>query len=227
MIRIERTESEAWHPGECELIADLFKGKKVRVLDVGCAEGQKTLQLKPLSNNVIGVDISRQRIQKAKYRGLEVVLCDVRFLPFRSSSFDSIVSFHTIEHINEPSLVISGIYRVLTRKGFAVLSTPNKDRLSCVLLPMFLHSNPEHVFECGSRDICRLFNRSLFYTIKIKANFLGLAMVLGNLRFWIGFKTFPKLLSKYCYEWIAFLSKTHACTIEKSLCECAHSAKGI
>jgi len=223
VIRIEKTESDAWHPGEDELITELFK-KKARLLDIGCAEGQKTLKMNPFSNNLVGIDVSRQKLQKARCQGLEVVLCDARLLPFRSSSFDSIVSFHVIEHINKPRLVVSEVYRVLTNNGFAVISTPNRDRLSCfILFPKFLHSNPEHVFECGSRDICKLFNQSLFNTIKIKANFLGLAFVFRHLRFWLGFKTFPKPLSTHCQEWIAFLSKNEALKTEKGWLNCVLS----
>ena len=50
------------------------------------------------------------------------VLCDAGALPFREDVFDEVYSSHTIEHVNDPSLMIKEMVRV------------SKDKISIVCL---------------------------------------------------------------------------------------------
>src|SRR4051812_25857571 len=77
-------------------------GKKV--LDVACGEGYGTAYLASFAQYITGVDISEESIQHAttKYKGpkSEFVQSDVAQMPLNNVSFDTIVSFETLEHLS-------------------------------------------------------------------------------------------------------------------------------
>jgi SAM-dependent methyltransferase len=77
---------------------------------------------------VVGIDLDEQAVVHAgeKY-GLEFAHGDVCNLPFDDQSFDLIVSFETIEHVDDPIRMLSEFRRVLEPEGRLVISTPNKD----------------------------------------------------------------------------------------------------
>lgn len=66
------------------------------VLDVGCGNG-KYLDNESTFN--IGCDASYNLLSICKSRGFEVVNCDMMKLPFKSSSFDTIICIAALHHI--------------------------------------------------------------------------------------------------------------------------------
>ena len=120
---------EHWHR---YLYTTRFVKDKV-VLDIACGEGYGSF-LFSTSNakKVIGVDIDEEVVRNAKnsYKNsdLEFVNGDVTSIPIESNKIDVIVSFETIEHINEhqQKLFLLEIARVLKPDGILIISTPNK-----------------------------------------------------------------------------------------------------
>ena len=52
-------------------------------------------------------------------------MCDAHNLPFKTDTFDSIVSFEVIEHLKNPLLFLTYCRDVLKDKGRIILTTPN------------------------------------------------------------------------------------------------------
>lgn len=105
-----------------------IKGK--RVLDVACGEGYGAKLLKLWgAQEVVGVDISEESISVAKKQfadeGIEFVQHSAEQLPFDNDSFDVVVSFETIEHVENADSFLQEITRVLKFGGIAVVSCPN------------------------------------------------------------------------------------------------------
>jgi SAM-dependent methyltransferase len=117
----------AEHLARYRLAAQLAHGK--RVLDAASGEGYGTAMLAAAgAQSAVGVDVDEPTMVRARERyGLEFVQGDVAALPFEDQSFDLIVSFETIEHVEQQERVIGELRRVLRADGHLIISTPNRD----------------------------------------------------------------------------------------------------
>lgn len=106
----------------------LKENKDAKILDLGCDDGQWTKKLaeKVQTNKIFGVEIVKNRAQKAKNLGVKVALSDLNNkLPYKNESFDIIHANQVIEHINDTDTFTSEIYRILKPGGYAIISTEN------------------------------------------------------------------------------------------------------
>jgi len=92
-----------------------------RLLDVGC--GNRPYE--PLLRGVgeyIGIDVNYQT-GGPRVSGLAYAL------PFTASSFDTVFSTQTLEHVEEPHLAVAEMARVLRPGGYLILTAPQTWRL--------------------------------------------------------------------------------------------------
>lgn len=103
-----------------------IEGKNI--LDVGCGWGQpmKIMQLNKHGFHVIGVDIFRPYLIEAKRNKThnEYVLCDVRKLPFKQKSFDTVLCMEVIEHLEKEEAIrlIEDMEKIARKK--IIITTP-------------------------------------------------------------------------------------------------------
>ena len=80
------------------------------VLDIASGEGYGSYMLSSVANSVIGIDISEEAIlfasQKYKSDNLKFIKGEVCNIPLEDCSIDVVVSFETIEHINNHQRMI-------------------------------------------------------------------------------------------------------------------------
>jgi SAM-dependent methyltransferase len=84
-----------------------------RCLDVGCGTGVPTLAVAGLGWEVVGVDVSRDLLERARARGLEALEAPADALPFEDASFDAAVSFWTHTDIDGYGAAVAEVARVL------------------------------------------------------------------------------------------------------------------
>jgi ubiquinone/menaquinone biosynthesis C-methylase UbiE len=93
-------------------------------LDVGCGTGEYLAYSKTYSPQVYGVDISRSYLQRNKpHKISDLILCDIKALPFRDLSFDCVLCSEVIEHVKGQNTSIKEIFRIA--RNFVLVSTPN------------------------------------------------------------------------------------------------------
>ena len=106
----------------------LVAGK--RVLDAGCGVGYGSARLARSADHVVGFDNAREPllITQHEYGDSHVRLAegDCRSLPFSNASFDVVVAFEVIEHVENWRGLLAEARRVLTPGGRLLVSTPNK-----------------------------------------------------------------------------------------------------
>ncbi|HSB17242.1 MAG TPA: methyltransferase domain-containing protein [Bryobacteraceae bacterium] len=100
-----------------------------RVLDAGCGSGYGAADLARCAATVVGVDNSAEAVAYAR---AHYPLPNLRFLegscsslPLATGSFDLVVSFEVIEHLQDWATFLSEVRRVLAPGGQAIISTPN------------------------------------------------------------------------------------------------------
>jgi SAM-dependent methyltransferase len=71
---------------------------KGTTLDGGCGDGTFARAILP-NENIIGVDLYKLRLMRAKKLLNGVVMADLRHLPFINGAFDNVVSNSTLEHV--------------------------------------------------------------------------------------------------------------------------------
>lgn len=106
--------------------------KSDKVLDVGCGEGIFLARIvKTYEADGTGVDISKKSIVTAKQwqsPRLHFQMADATRLPFPDESFNHVLSFDLLEHVQNQSKVLSEIVRVLRPKGSLLIYTINKNQ---------------------------------------------------------------------------------------------------
>ncbi len=104
--------------------------RRKRVLDVGCGAGYGTNELALTAREATGIDVSSDAIEYAREHyvrdNLRYELGSATELPFPDASFDLVVAFEVIEHLEEWSKLLTEARRVLAPGGQLVVSTPNK-----------------------------------------------------------------------------------------------------
>jgi SAM-dependent methyltransferase len=131
----------AEHLARYWLAADLGSG--LDVLDAGCGVGYGAeMMARAGASRVVGIDLSPEAIAAASERAGEVAefqVGDVRDLPFDEGSFDLVVCFEVLEHLEDPEPAITVLKDVLREGGLLIASSPNRG--------VYPPGNPHHLHE--------------------------------------------------------------------------------
>lgn len=93
-----------------------------RILDFGCATGDYCLGLGRLGFECVGVDINAKYIKIAREKGVEAFVVKGH-LPFDDNSFDTVIMFELLEHVQDPGKILEEAKRV-ARKNI-LITVPN------------------------------------------------------------------------------------------------------
>lgn len=154
------------------------------LLEVGCGEGRGVELLSPLADTYTAIDkiVEIEDGIKKKYPGIRFLNMNVPpFQGLADASFDTVVSFQVIEHIDKDVEFLKEIHRVLRPGGVAVISTPNLD--------WSLTRNPWHVREYTAGQFTQLA-QSIFSEVKSCG-------ITGNDKVWKYYEENKRSVAKY------------------------------
>ncbi len=101
-----------------------------RVLDAACGEGYGSALLARTATSVHGVDIDAASVAHARERyvreNLRYEVADATQLDVAPASYDLIVSFETLEHVEAQERMLDGFAHALADDGVLVISSPDK-----------------------------------------------------------------------------------------------------
>jgi 2-polyprenyl-3-methyl-5-hydroxy-6-metoxy-1,4-benzoquinol methylase len=114
-----------------------------RVLDAGCGIGYGSNMLAEAgAAEVTGVDIAESVIEAASQgaaSGVTFRTGDIAALDLPADSFDLVVCFEVIEHVEDTDAVLDELTRLLAPGGLLLISSPNRDQ--------YVPGNPHHRYE--------------------------------------------------------------------------------
>ncbi len=110
------------------------------VLDVGSGDGAAAATLAPYCRSLTCIDTSARMIDAAQERlarhdHVRALVADVHELPFRASSFDAILLFHTLTYAERPARALEECARVLRPNGRVVLLSLDQHKQQELTLP--------------------------------------------------------------------------------------------
>lgn len=143
----EKDEIYIEHLMRYKSVSEIVKDKIV--LDAAIGDGYGAFILSSHAKKITGIDISNESINYAKNNynnnNLDYLQSSIEKLPFEDSTFDVIISFETIEHvdINIQNKFFAEIKRVLKDNGILIISTPDKKYYSDI----YNYKNEFHIKE--------------------------------------------------------------------------------
>ncbi|HEY5917380.1 MAG TPA: methyltransferase domain-containing protein [Chryseolinea sp.] len=139
--------------------ADYVRGD---ILEIGCGEGRGVATLLERVNSFTAVDKIKEAIEELQKRFPSGKFISMNLPPLTSlgdNTYDFVISFQVIEHIENDALYLKEIHRVLKPGGMALLTTPNRK--------MSLSRNPWHVREYLPEELSTLA-RKFFSNVEMK-----------------------------------------------------------
>jgi len=113
------------------------------ILEVGCGSGEDAIYVSKASKNIVGVDIALKALKRFTFttNSFQGILADVKKLPFRSSSFDYVISSGLLHHLigqGDLKEYLREFARVTRgRGGYVIALEPNLFNQSGVLMNIF------------------------------------------------------------------------------------------
>ena len=103
---------------DTDLILEVVSPGQGLVLDLGGSHGELRHPLEKLGYQYVNVDIRRFQ------NGEPTLIADAHALPFKSSSFESVLSKDTLEHFERPREVTREVGRILRGDGCFIIWVP-------------------------------------------------------------------------------------------------------
>ncbi|MFN2428191.1 MAG: class I SAM-dependent methyltransferase [Candidatus Binatia bacterium] len=126
-----------------------------RVLDAGCGEGFGTQTLADVADEVLGVDYSSVAVAECRRHwskpNLRFEQVDLVSPGGFSETFDLVINFQVLEHIDDPLPFLRGLRDRLEASGTLVLTTPNRLRT--------VSENPFHIREFTAAELRDLLSQ--------------------------------------------------------------------
>jgi GT2 family glycosyltransferase/glycosyltransferase involved in cell wall biosynthesis/SAM-dependent methyltransferase len=128
------------------------------VLDVASGEGYGSDLLAQVATSVVGVDIDATTVLYAEKQyvrpNLRYISASATSMPLEDNSVDVVVSYETIEHLEDHKAFMDEICRVLRPDGLLIISSPNRPIYS----DKANYKNPFHIKELDYQEFHSILN---------------------------------------------------------------------
>lgn len=106
-------------------------------LDAGCGTGN-LFKINKKGETFVGIDYSRQMLEKAKEKCEHLIRADLHHLPLRNECLDGVVNVNVLYQLENPQKFLKETYRILKKGGKVIISTPREGSSLLSFTPAFL-----------------------------------------------------------------------------------------
>jgi ubiquinone/menaquinone biosynthesis C-methylase UbiE len=137
-VRQDPQNPQIWHDPK---LFEIFFGKEYRhfldhaiahgprILELGCGEGNLTFELTSRGMNLTAIDLSTERIERARLRAKEQhfaiqpnwIVADLNTFPLPRNSFDSVVAHDALHHILHLGRLCEEVTQALKPEGHFIV----------------------------------------------------------------------------------------------------------
>jgi SAM-dependent methyltransferase len=143
--------------------------KRPKILDIGCAEGRLLNSFLKYGCDCYGVEHpSYPKRRFLNSNRIQYFVGDLEFLDLEERSFNIIILWHVLEHLNNPDSVVSRVYDLLAPDGILVLAVPNFSSIEAIIFKqLWFHLDiPWHKYHFTKRSLRYLTEKNHFEIIK-------------------------------------------------------------
>jgi 2-polyprenyl-3-methyl-5-hydroxy-6-metoxy-1,4-benzoquinol methylase len=154
-----------------------------RLLDVGCAHGFYLDAARARGWSVRGLEVSEYAANYARRElGLDVDTVSIATPPANLGTFDAVMMWDVLEHIERPDLALAKVREHMDPQGRLVLSTGDyRSALQRLVGRRWrIFSDPTHVFFFDAQTVTRLLTAAGFKVLSVRrrGKYVSLAMSL-------------------------------------------------
>jgi 2-polyprenyl-3-methyl-5-hydroxy-6-metoxy-1,4-benzoquinol methylase len=158
LLNLYQEKAESYCSVPREPLIDIIDGQGLRVLDVGCNNGQTGRRLLELGKAqwVTGIEFVPERGEAAKAFLNEVYIGDIESMTFdwQAGCFDCFLFGDVLEHLSNPWQLLKRFKPFLAKDGMVVASIPNIKYLP-VMVDLLMRDEWQYA-ESGVLDITHL-----------------------------------------------------------------------
>src|SRR4030042_1536676 len=166
--------------------------RRPKVLDIGCAEGRLLNSFLEYGCDCYGVEhpsYPKQRFLNSNR--IKYFVGDLKSLGLEEGSFNIIILWHVLEHLDNPDAIINRVYDLLSPDGILVLAVPNFSSIEAkIFKEVWFHLDiPWHKYHFTKRSLLYLLEKNHFKIIKsttfcIEQNVYGILQSILNSMGW-------------------------------------------
>ncbi len=160
---------------------EAITGKRGKLLDFGCGNGQHTISARQRGWQVVGYDVDCDTTQHvAQAHALEVKCGDFAKIDWKGETFDLVYANQVIEHLKDPVAMLKLFHPLLNKDGLLFIAVPNirawSARLKFYLEKLGIrrsnigkyYDSGHHVFYYSKRSLCKILKLNGFECVYVR-----------------------------------------------------------
>ena len=155
-----------------------YKSKGNRILEIGPGRGE-FLYFLPTFFQRYGIEINQIGYEYIKKHYPDIAVFNIRvddasFKDDGLGKFDAIIMWHVLEHIENPSIFMENLSKLIAQDGVIIFDIPNRDSIGFNLAKSkwFHLDAPRHLFHYNYESIRNLLKKNNLEIISYKGNFI-------------------------------------------------------